>query len=543
MAKRHRSVEIYNPTIGIKSDAPTDILDVRAMPFGNVQNFKLYYGVCQKEYGTSLFATGPSSTLPATPTFIYQADFPSADSLQVHTPTKVYKYTAGMDTYVSDGQTFTGTYTDFWTGIMHNDAFVYSNGVNPIQVKSTFSATGTNMASAVSPTTYSAWSLLSMRDHLLLYHTIENGTEFFKRVRWSKKGALTYAAGTTDFASGVAGGLDIQDAEGELKCAVPLSGGAAVYFEHCIHYQFWVGADEVWRFQKVVPGIGTPGRRTVVSYADVNYFLSHDNVYAFAGGSDLRPIGNAVKQAMFSELNRQYIHTSFVDFDPRENELYVYIPTGTSTAPDTCWVYRVVDDAWARKIRPHSASGRFSKFSGLTIGDLVGNIGAQNFTFGEAVVRVDAEVKLYGDPSGRIVKNDITRYSVSQTGTAVAQSFVYETPDVIGNRVQSQYGQGPAIDPIEDDRVESLVTNQRWQRCTVNVFGNGTAVISYSTDRGSTFRQFDQSPITLQNSATSVMLDMEVSSPIVRVRVANTGLNEFIGVKYIKLDFIPGANW
>lgn len=543
MAKRHRSVEIYNPTLGIKADAPADILDVRSMPFGNVQNFKCYYGICQKEYGTSLYATATGAVMTGAPTLIYEAQFPDSSILQAHTPTAVYKYTAGTDMYVSDGQVFAGTYTDFWSGIMHNDAYVYCNGIAPIQLKSSFSATGTNMQSAVNPTTYSAWSLLSMRDHLLMYHVFENGGEYFKRVRWSKKGALTYIAGTTDFASGVAGGLDIQDGEGELKCAVPLSGGAAVYFEHCIHYQFWVGGDEVWRFQKVVPGIGTPGRRTVVSYADVNYFLSHENVYAFAGGSDLRPIGNPVKQAMFSEINRQFMNTSFVDFDPRENELYVYVPTGTSTQPDTCWVYRVADDAWSRKLRPHSASGKYSRASGLTIGDLVGNIGAQNFTFGEALVRVDAEVKLFGDPSGRIVKHDITKWALSQTGSDVAQTFVYETPDIVGSRVQGSYGQQQAVDPIEGDRVENLVTNQRWQRCTVNMYGNGTALVAYSTDRGSTFRNFDQGPITLANAPTSYMLDMDVSNPFLRVRVSNTGQNEFIGVKYIKLDFIPGPNW
>jgi len=539
MAKRHRSLDIFNPTLGIKSDAPTDLIDARAMPFGNVQNNKCYYGVNQKEYGTSLFATGSAAVITGgAPTFLFEAQFPNSSLLQVHTPLSVLKYTAGLDGYVSDGQAFAGTYADFWSGVMHNDAYIYSNGLAPLQVKSSFSATGTNMASAVSPTTYSAWSLLSMRDHLLLYHTFENGSEFYKRVRWSKKGVLTYTAATTDFASGVAGSIDIQDGEGELKCAVPLSGGAALYFEHCVHYQFWVGGDEVWRFQKVVPGIGTPGRRTAISYSDVNYFLSQDNVYAFAGGSDLRPIGNPIKQALFSEINREFINTAFLDFDPRENELSINVPTGTATEPNVCWVYRVADDAWTRKIRQHSASGRFSRRTGLTIGELVGPIGAQNWTFGEAVVRVDAEVKLFGDPSGRIVKHDIARYSLSQTGTDVAQTFIYETPDLVGNRTKFGYSQ----DPLEANYVENLVTEQRWQRFTLNVFGNGTADVLFSTDRGSTFQPFSASPITIVPGATSYPFDVDVSNPYFRARVVNTGQNEFIGIKYAKVDFIPGAN-
>ncbi len=534
MPKRHRRVEIYSPTLGIKSDVPTNIMDVRAMP--TAQNAKMYYGVNQKEFGTSIYTTntGAGSTVAGVPTSLFEAQFPGSTLLQVHTPSNVYKYTSGLDSYVSDGQTFTGTFTDFWSGVMHNDAYVYTNGVNPLQVKLSFSATGTNMASAVSPTTYTAYTVLSMRDHLLLYHPTINGAEHYKGVVWSKKGALTYAAGTTDFASGVAAALDIQDGDGNLMTAVPFQGGAAVLFERCLHYQYWVGGDEVWRFQKTVPGIGTPARRGAVSYRDVCYFLGRSNVYAYKGGSIPEEIGNPIKKAMFAELNQQYIGNSFVDFDPTENELIVAIPTGTSISPDTQWVYRVSDDSWSRKIRNHSAAGRFSRASGLTIGDLVGDIGAQNWTFGEAIVRVDAQIRIYGDPSGRVVKNDITRYSISETGTSVAQTYSTETPDITGTQ---------QADPVDGDKSDFVMTNQRWQRLSIEMYGQGTAIVSYSTDRGSTFTAVSQSPVTLVNNGTTHLLDMDVSNPFIRIGIDNTGLNEFIGVRYVALDFIPGASY
>lgn len=534
MPKRHRSVEIYAPTLGIKSDAPTNLLDPRSMVAG--QNFKNYYGVCQKEYGTSLYATGGGSVLPQQPSFIYDARFPNSTILQVATPMNIYAYTQGADTFVNDGQTFTGTYDDFWSGVMHNDNFIYTNGVDPMQVKTTFSATGTNLASAVSPTTYKAWSLVSLKDHLVLYHTFENATENFKRVQWSIKGPLTLSAGTTDFDSGTAGAIDLQDCEGEIKCGVPLGAGAAVYAEHSIHLQTYVGGDQIFQFDKVSPSIGTPGRRCVYSYSDVNYFLSHANVFAFDGGS-LNPIGDPIKKALFSEVNQAAIPTSFLDYDPFENELLVYVPTGTATQPDVCWVYRITDDSWARKLRNHSCAGRFSRKSGLTIGELIGNIGAQNWTFGEALVRVDSEVKLYGDPSGRVVKHDISRYSVSVTGTDVAQVYQIESPDIVGNTATRG-----AQDPIEKDWVEYTTTYQRWQRLTIEAYGTGTLAVSYSTDRGNTYTPFSVSPITLVVNGTSHFLDMDVSSPFLRLRSVNTGQNEFVGVRYEKLDFIPGSN-
>lgn len=540
MPKRHRSIEIYAPTIGIKSDAPTNLLDPRAQVAG--QNFKCYYGVNQKEYGTSLYATGTGSVLPQPPNFIYDAKFPDSDILQVATPTNIYAYTGALDAFVSDGQIFTGTFTDFWSGVMHNDNFIYTNGVNPIQVKTTFSATGTNMASAVSPNTYKAWSLASLKDHLCLYHTFVGPTEKFKRVQWTIKGPLTLSAGTTDFDSGTAGAIDLQDANGEIKCGVPLGAGVAVYAEHSIHLQTWVGGDQIFQFDKVSPNIGTPGRRTVFSYSDVNYFLSDANVFSFDGGS-LNPIGDPIKKALFSEVNQANISSAFLDYDYNENELLINVPTGTSTTPDVCWVYRIGDDSWARKLRAHTCAGLFSRRSGLTIGELVGNIGAQNWTFGEALVRVDSQVRLMGDPSGRVVKHDITRYSVSVSGTNQAQVYTIDTPDIVGNTIRGDNGYSVRpVDPYTGDVVEYTTTYQRWQRLTLEAYGTGTAIVSYSTDRGNTFTPFSSSPLTLVVNGTSHWMDMDVSSPFIRIRISNTGQNEFVGVRFMKLDFLPGSD-
>lgn len=539
MAKRHRSLEIYLPTMGIKSDVPTNAMDARACV--NAENAKFYYGVSQKEYGTSLYATATSAVLPHAPTAIFDAQFPNSSILQVLTPTNVYNYTAGMDTYVNNGQTFTGTYTDFWSGIMHNDAFFYTNGVDPIQVKASFSATGTNLASAVSPTTYQAWSLVSLKDHLCLYHVIENGAENFKRVAWSLKGPLTLSAGTTDFDSGTAGAIDLQDAVGEIRAAVPLGAGAGVYCERSIHLQTWVGGDQIFQFDKLSPNIGIPGRRCVISYAGVNYFLSHNNVFVTDGAS-LNPIGDPIKKKMFGEINPTCINTSFLDYDPQENELLVYVPTQTATQPNVCWVYRITDETWSRKLREHSSAGRYSRKSGLTIGELVGDIGDQNYTFGEALVRVDAEVRLFGDPSGRVVQHEISRYSVSQSGTAVPQVYTHESPDLVGAKVQGSLYSQRSQDPIDGDVVEYTITAQRWQRMTIEAAGNGQASVYYSTDRGGTYREFDASPLSLIASGTSHMLDMDVANPYLRFKITCTGTNDSVGFRYAKLDFIPGGN-
>jgi len=530
--KRRQSVEIYSPVLGIKSDMMPELLDPRAAASG--ANFKCYFGVNQKEYGTSLWATATAAFFTTAPTMLFAATFPGISILEVATPTNLYMYNANTDLYVNDGQTYTGTYNDYWSAVMFNNAMIFTNGKDPMQIKTAYNNTGTNLASAVSPTTFNAWCLQGLNGYLNLYHTFENGAEFFKRVRWSSQAPLSYTAGTQDFSSGVAGAQDLDDGEGNLMQAVPLAGGMVIYFENSIHYQYFVGGDQVWQFQKMVPGVGIPSRRAAYGYQEVNFFISNNNVYRYYGGYYLDPIGEPIKQALFAELNQGAINTVWLDYDKHEAELLVNIPTGTSTTPNVTWVYRVADKAWTRRIRAHSSGTIYGREAGLTYGQITTPFGGQNYTFGDCNVQQGAATKLYGDVQGRVVKTDITVYSQSIAGTQVAQTYVYDTPDITGNK---------ETDPQEGDHAEFTVTNQRWQRLTTEMYGTGQMHILTSTDHGNTFYELSQSPVTLSNTAQTYMLDMDVSNPYIRIRYTNSGLNDFVAVRYAKLDFVPGAQW
>lgn len=530
MTKRRQIIEIHSPVMGIKSDTPSDELDPRAQSTG--QDFKCYYGVNQKEFGTSLYATNTGAVLGAPINFMYEAVFTGASVFQVMTHTSVNKYTQASDTYVTDGQIFSGTFNDFWSGIMHNGVFFYTNGVDPIQVKQSVSATGTNLASALTPSTYKAWAIQSIRDHLCLYHVISDGTEVPNRVQWTKKGILTMTAGATDFGSGVAGTVDIQDIEGVIRTAAQLSGSVAIYADRSIHMQYWVGSDEVFRFTKTFSGIGTPSRRGVVAFEGVNFFISRNNVYAYFGGEDLRPIGDPIKKLMFSEINPANLDQVFLEFDERELELLVHIPT-TGTTPDTTWVYRTADETWARLKRAYTTTARFSRKTGLAWGEVPGAWSDQLIKWGDASAKAEALVRLYGDSSGRVVKVDPSRYTLSVTGSTTNQAYIYETPDLTGK---------PSQDPVDGSKAEFVATTQRWQKWIVQATGVGQASVAWSTNRGNSFTPFDDSPITLSPSGTVHELDVDVSSPQFRCQFIHTGTG-YCGIEYEKINFLPGESF
>jgi len=382
---------------------------------------------------------------------------------------------------------------------------------------------------------YKAFAVVSFANHLNLYHTVESGSECRKRVRWSINGLLNY--NSADWSGGTSGFLDIQDVDGGILTAAKLgAGNVAVYGDKSIHIQSWVGGDTVYRFDKMITNMAIPSRRGIVANDVVHYILARDNIYEYWGGRDLRPIGDAIKARYTQLQNPAGMDYAFMEYMDEDDELRVHIPTGTSTQPDTCLICKVKENyAWYEGDSGYTAPGVHTTPSALTIGELQGAIGAQNWRFGDLIPKIGANVYLLGDPSGRVVKRDKTVYSVSKTGTAGPQEFIFNTKDL------SSIGD---MDPLIKDKqnISHYMDNEsRWLTCTVEAKGYGSMYLEYSTDGGEHFLFFDESPITLEPNWTMHDVDIDRASSHLMIRISNAATNEVVHVRYIKAEFIPGG--
>ena len=527
MSRRQVAIEIFSPTEGIHRELPSSMITARSTPSCTADS---YYGAVQKDYGTTLFATG---TLGAPSNLIFEADFPAQTVLEVFTHTNMKSYSAG--TYANDGQTYTGTFTDYWNACMHNAVMVYGNGKDLVQYKPAYNSTGTQMG-GVSSGSYMALGFVSFKDHLNLYHTTEGGTACPKRVRWTKVGLLSYA--TADWGTGTAGFLDLQDMDGNLLAAGKLGNGAvAIYAENSVHIQEWVGGNDVYRFTKVLSNLDIPTRRCFVANDSVHYLLTRDGVYEYAGGRDIKCISDPIESDFVGVINSSNMSRAFMQFRKHDNELRVYVPTGTSTNPDTCYICKVKDNySWFRGPGEYTAAGQSQRPSAVTIGDLVGAIGAQNWTFGEMAVKAGAVTPLLADPSGRVVQADKTVYSLSATGATIPQTFIFDTKDISSIK---------DIDPLIQKRynlTEYMDNQSRWLQCQVEAKGYGSLYLQYSLDEGNSWTGFDESPKTLTSNWDMYYFDVDRVSPKLRIRLSNTATNEVVHCRYVKVEFVPGVN-
>lgn len=532
MPKRDVAIEILSPTQGLHKELGESFIDKRSTP--HCLDVNGYYGMIQKEYGTTLFATASGAVLGAPANFIYEAIFGSDRIIEAFTHTGVYKYSSGSDVFVNDGQTYVGTYTDYWSACMHNEEFIFANLINTMQVKATYLSTSTNMGGVTTAASKCA-VVLSFANHLNCYNTVESGTSCYKRVRWSDVGTLAHTS--VDWTGGTAGFLDLMDMEGNLQCALKIgNAGVAIYGERSIHMQEWIGGTEVYRFTKMITNIGTPCRRGVVANDITHYFIGRDNVYAYQGGRDLKPIGDSIKAEYISDISQANIDFAFIDYVKDDDEVRIYIPVGSDTYPSICYVYKVNDNAWYRLARPYTCVGKVTEApSGLTIGELLGDIGAQNWRFGDYVVRAGAGLTLLGDQTGHIVKMDKTVYSISNAGTQQAQTMIFDTKDL------SSIGD---VDPLVKSRYDLSMymdNKTRWYELKVEARGSGDMYVEYSTDAGNNWVACNPVMYSLTPDWHMYFFEIDTASERIMLRVRNSGLNEVVHVRYIKAKFIIGS--
>jgi hypothetical protein len=529
MPKRDVPIEIIAPIKGIHKELGESFIDKQSTPYCLDAN--VYYGMVQKEYGTTLFSTG---TVAAAPNFIYEALFGSDRIVEVFTHTGMHKYSSGSNTFVSDGQVYTGTHLDFWSGCMHNDEFIYTNGVDTVQAKLLYNTTGANLV-GVTTAANKANIAVSFANHLNLYNTVEGGANCYKRIRWTDVGLLGHSS--TDWTNGTAGFVDLMDMEGNLMAAEKMgNAGVAIYGERSIHVQEWVGGTDVYRFTKMITNVGTPSRRGVVANDITHYFIGRDNIYKYQGGRDLTAIGDPIKSQYIQDISQDNIESAFIDYNKDDDEVRVHIPTGTDTYASICYIYKVKNDAWFRIQRPYTCVGKVTDApSGKTIGELLGDIGAQNWKFGDYLVRAGASLTVYGDQSGRVVKMDKTVYSISNAGTQTAQTFVFNTKDL------SSIGD---VDPLIKNRynLTSYMDNKsRWYSVKVEAKGSGSMYVDYSNDAGNTWTACNPEYATLTPEWKMWEFEIDSASERIMVRVRNSGLNEVVHVRYFKVQFIVGS--
>jgi hypothetical protein len=332
----------------------------------------------------------------------------------VMTPTSMYVWDGGAQTFDLLTGALTGSASQLFTSTVVADKLLFSQGQDPVQVWDGL----TPGFAPVSVNAVPAKFLFELGFHLIACNTIESGVSAPQRVRW------TGADDPTDWTSFNAGQVDLFNDLG------PITGGVKLYQAGYV-FQFWGITQMVPTgigtapFQFVPLGSKAKGNCIPYSLAsfgeDIACYVGRNNVYQFDGNYST-PIGDArldgsryrtgARKRILADLQGAdfgkvfgYLSTSINGQD--YFAYWLFIPN-----LNEAWVYHFDENSWTREtfgtVVP-TIAGNFFRDQTPRIMDLIGPISAQQWTpasltsgspFDNMLIGLDSGVPAYIDFTG-----------------------------------------------------------------------------------------------------------------------------------------------
>ena len=414
-------------------------------------NVELRKGVLRRTIGVQEFA---NQNLEGTPRLI--DEYPRLDGgiyLCVITHQNFYKWNASTKQFSLIGA-YSGTEPRSVSSTIMNDLFIFTDGENPIKKYD-----GTTYAD-LGGTPPKARQVESFSSHLILGYTIEDGTAYPQRLRWSDTGNPEVWTG------GNSGFIDLVDTPDWIVLLCPLGDRLIVYKERSIWEVIYVGSPNMFIATKLIDGVGSYIPDGVESLGDEHFFVGPDNMYRF-DGRNLTEAGDRIRPLVFGYdalTNYETFQDSWLTYIEETEELLMGIPQGNETFPRRAYKYHLPTQSWwARDFSvPVTCIGLWQQNAPPAWNDLQGPWAAQNWKWMGAVSSAEAPLTLFGT-------------------------------------TQSGYGRVKVLDPasVQDEGVypeawyqtveRAPSPNTRWLEYLVEAKGLGGLELLYSKDAGGTW--------------------------------------------------------
>lgn len=314
-----------------------------------------------------------------------------------------------------------------------DDSLVFTNNADPVKIYD--GDTVETLAGLPSSGNTICRSLGWHEGHLLLLDTTEGGTRHPHRVRNSDTNNIT------EWTTGNAGFEDIYSSnvldEDYIAGGAPLGPYFIIYKTRSIFRQEYVGSDDrLFQRDQMISDEGVFAPLQIVDMRTYHLIWGQTNVYKYRGGFDKEPVGNDIKREFFSaqgRLNLSVRDTIFGFYVEELDEVWFFLPVGSSTVPNLTMRYTIEESAWFPRTFPHSMLG-FGFFRSIdTVGwhELVGSWLAQNFAWDTNSLSASSSILHLMDYQGAAVfsYNFISTTDETSAGAEVPIAFSIETKD------------------------------------------------------------------------------------------------------------------
>jgi hypothetical protein len=305
------------------------------------------------------------------------------------TATALFKLDSGGMAWTDVTRTVGGAYTTpddkFWSFAQFGDHIIGTNQADEVQDFDMSVSTDFENLAGSPP---QAQFVGVVRDFVVLA-AVENA---YNRLHWSGINDVTAWTPSATTMS------DYQDiAEGGNITGFAGGDVGLVFCEKAIYRMAFEGPPIIFRFDRLSASLGCFASRSVATYDNLTFFLSHDGPYMIRGASELVPIGSEkIDNWLKDNANLDEVSKFTGAIDP-VNKLYIlgFCSTGNNQ-PDKMVIYHWPTGEWSSATVDHDMIYAGARQDGLTIDGLTGTIDALPYTFDSFFYSGTSQLRLAG---------------------------------------------------------------------------------------------------------------------------------------------------
>jgi len=225
---------------------------------------------------------------------------------------------------------FSGSNLDYWSVINFHEKLIATNhGVNNVIIW-----TGTGQVSDLTNCPGKCWFLYSYNDRVLLIRTIEGGTHYPFRIRWSGLGDETDWGGS----GSDSGSMEVNEGYGSLQGVAVYKGNLIIFKDEAMIRAWNVEGTMVFNKSLLIDGLGTVSPYSIIEMDEGIYFYAEDNTFRFFTGLSARVISTEI-EAIARNINATFQEHIQATMVAEFNQILWAIPEGDSQTNNRIFIY------------------------------------------------------------------------------------------------------------------------------------------------------------------------------------------------------------
>lgn len=337
---------INNLTGGLVKDTNPELLPIDPMIWTTANNVRFTDSSIAKITGSENIIT-----TPVPPYYTTVIDDGEKSMIISCGKNKIYAYYSGTWNDITNTTSdYIGT-SNNWQHTVINSYPVFNNTVNRPQAWTQIEPSQKLVDLAGWNQSASCAVIRAFKAYLIAGNLTENSTIYNTRIRWSAAalpGALPTSWDETDLTND-AGYTDLSDSPGAVIDMKVLGDNLIIYKQRSVYLMMYIGGNNIFAIKQVFNNIGALSKDCICEVNGQHLVLTVDDVILTDGNQYKSIIDGKLRKYLFNVINKQALSACYVSPYYKYSEVWICIPTGSSTIANLALIYNYATNTWSTR--------------------------------------------------------------------------------------------------------------------------------------------------------------------------------------------------